>query len=81
MTGHSKAARHSGDHGAPTYAETRMWRSAGERIAEIGEILAAGLMRLRARKSSGLLPRGADSFLGSLARQSGAIAELEGDGT
>jgi hypothetical protein len=50
-----------------------------ERLVEIGEILATGLMRLRARKSSGLLPTGADFFLGSLARQSGAVAEIEGD--
>ena len=54
--------------------------SAAERLTEIGEILAAGLMRLRARKSSQLLHTGADFFLGSLARQSGAVAEVEGDG-
>jgi hypothetical protein len=53
--------------------------SAAERISEIAEILAAGLMRLRARKSSGLLHIGADFFVGSLARQSGAVAEREGD--
>jgi hypothetical protein len=53
--------------------------SPGERLAEIAEILAAGLMRLRARKSSGLLHTGGDFFLGSLARQSGAVAEFEGD--
>ena len=51
-----------------------------ERLTEIAEILATGLMRLRARKSSGLLPTGADFFLGSLARQSGAVTEVEGDG-
>jgi hypothetical protein len=54
--------------------------AATERIAELAEILAAGLMRLRARKSSGLLPTGASFFLGSLPRQSGAVAEAEGDG-
>jgi hypothetical protein len=50
-----------------------------ERLAEIAEILAAGLMRLRARKSSGLLPREADFSLGTFAHQSGAVAEIEGD--
>jgi hypothetical protein len=50
-------------------------------LSEIAEILALGLMRLRARKSSRLLPTGADFFLGSLARQSGAVAEIEGDTT
>jgi hypothetical protein len=50
-----------------------------ERLAEIAEILATGLMRLRARKSSGLLSNGADFFLGPLGRQSGAVAEVEGD--
>jgi hypothetical protein len=49
------------------------------RLAEIAEILATGLMRLQARKSSGLLRTRADFFLGSLARQSGAVAEIEGD--
>jgi hypothetical protein len=51
-----------------------------QRLVEICDILAVGLMRLRARKSSQLLPTGADFFLGSLARQSGAVAEVEGDG-
>jgi hypothetical protein len=54
--------------------------SAEQRLAEIAEILAVGLMRLRAPKSSRLLHTGADFFLGSLARQSGAVAEVEGDG-
>jgi hypothetical protein len=52
--------------------------SPAERIAEIAEILAAGLMRLRARKSSRLLPAGADFLVGTLAHQSGAVAEIEG---
>ena len=52
---------------------------AAERLDEVAKILAAGLMRLRARKSSGLLPTGEDFLLGTLARQSGAVAELEGD--
>jgi hypothetical protein len=55
--------------------------SPDERLAEIAEILALGLMRLRARKSSGKSPTGADFSLGSLARQSGAVAELEGEST
>ena len=50
-----------------------------ERHDEIAEILAAGLMRLRARKSSGLLPGERDFSLGSLAQQSGAVAGKEGD--
>jgi hypothetical protein len=54
--------------------------SAEQRLAEIAEILAAGLMRLRARKSSQILHTGADFFVGSLIRQSGAVAEVEGDG-
>jgi hypothetical protein len=52
---------------------------ANDRLSEIAEILAVGLMRLRARKSSALLHTGADFFLGSLAQQSGAVAEIEGD--
>jgi hypothetical protein len=51
-----------------------------QRLVEICDILAVGLMRLRARKSSQLLAAGANFFLGSLARQSGAVAEVEGDG-
>jgi hypothetical protein len=53
--------------------------SSDARLAEIGEILAAGLMRFRARKSSGLLPGEADFSLETLAQQSGAVAEIEGD--
>jgi hypothetical protein len=49
------------------------------RLTEIAEILAAGLMRLRARKSSALLPGEQDFSLETLARQSGAVAEIEGD--
>jgi hypothetical protein len=49
------------------------------RLGEIAEILAAGLMRLRARKSSGLLPGEQDFSLETLARQSGAVAQIEGD--
>jgi len=50
-----------------------------DHLDEIAEILAAGLMRLRARKSSGLLPGERDILLETLARQSGAVAESEGD--
>jgi hypothetical protein len=53
--------------------------SPAERLSEIAEILATGLTRLRARKSSGLLPREPDFSLGSLAQQSGAVAGKEGD--
>jgi hypothetical protein len=49
------------------------------RLEEVAEILATGLMRLRARKSSGLLPGEPDFSLGSLAQQSGAVAGIEGD--
>ena len=52
-----------------------------ERLDEIAEILALGLQRLQARKSSGKVPAGADFSLGSLALQSGAVAELEGEST
>ncbi len=65
--------------GSHTQDQQSLTPGAGERLTEIAEILATGLMRLRARKSSGLLPTGADFFLGSLARQSGAVAEPEGD--
>lgn len=51
----------------------------GERLDEVAEILATGLMRLRIRKSSGNLSTGPDFLLGSLALQSGAVAGLEGE--
>jgi hypothetical protein len=54
-------------------------QDSAERLDEIAEILAAGLQRLRARKSSGLLPGERDFSLGSLARQSGGVAATEGD--
>jgi len=56
-------------------------QTANERLDEVAEILALGLMRLRARKSSGNSPSGPDFLLGSLARQSGAVAEVERDGS
>jgi hypothetical protein len=76
----SKSVRRRGHHTPASQPSTRILPTTEERLAELGEILAAGLMRLRARKSSGLLHTGADFFLGSLARQSGAVAEVEGDG-
>jgi hypothetical protein len=51
------------------------------RLNEIAEILAVGLIRLQARKSSGKMPTGPDFSLGSLALQSGAVAESEGEST
>jgi hypothetical protein len=75
----SETARHRGDR-TESQPSTRVLPTTEQRLAELGEILATGLMRLRARKSSGLLPTGADFFLGSLARQSSAVAEFEGDG-
>jgi len=44
---------------------------ARERIAEIGEILAAGLIRLCARQSSQLSDLTGESSLASIAHQSG----------
>ena len=45
--------------------------SASERLAEIAEILAAGLMRLRARQSSPLSPECGESSLDCPGNQSG----------
>lgn len=45
--------------------------SAPERLAEIAEILAAGLMRLRARKSTPLSPHSGESSLDCPGHQSG----------
>jgi hypothetical protein len=73
-----KRTRHHG-HRTESQPSTRVLPTAEEGLAEISEILAAGLMRLRARKSSELLHGGAGFFLGSLARQSGGVAEIEGD--
>jgi hypothetical protein len=51
-----------------------------ERIDEIAEILAAGLMRLRSRKSSPLSAVGGDSLLDCAAHPSGhAEPEISGD--
>lgn len=52
--------------------------SAAERLTEIAEILAAGLMRLKARQSSALSPEYGESSLDYLGHQSGhAISETE----
>jgi hypothetical protein len=64
-------------HGQDRWGTDPVHSSSDGRLTEIAEILAEGLMRLRARKSSQLLPNRADFFLGSLARQSGAVAEVE----
>jgi hypothetical protein len=45
--------------------------STSERIAEIGEILAAGLIRLRVRKSSQIVATNGESSLDCVATQSG----------
>ena len=56
-------------------------QDAEARLDEIAEILALGLQRLRARKSSGKVRGEADFSLGTLALQSGAVAEFEGEST
>jgi len=45
--------------------------NASERIAEIGEILALGLIRMRARKSSSLVSDRGESSLDCLGTRSG----------
>lgn len=45
--------------------------SSAERLDEIGAILAAGLMRLRARQSTRLSPDGKESSLDCASHQSG----------
>lgn len=54
--------------------------SAAERLDEIAEILAAGLMRLQARKSSPLSPTGGESLLDCAAHQSSHGDRLTSDG-
>jgi len=49
--------------------------TAAERIAELGEILARGLIRLRSRKSSPLSPDRGDSCLDFPPRRSGHADE------
>jgi hypothetical protein len=54
--------------------------AAAERLAEIAEILAAGLMRLWARQSSPLSPDGGESSLDCAATQSGRANALKAHG-
>jgi hypothetical protein len=51
-----------------------------ERLAEIAEILAAGLIRLRARQSSPLSPDSGESSLDCYARRSGHANALTREG-
>jgi hypothetical protein len=55
-------------------------QAASERLDELADILALGLIRMRSRKSTLFLPRTGEISLDTLARQSGAVAEVEGDG-
>jgi hypothetical protein len=55
--------------------------SPAERIDEIAEILAAGLMRLRSRKSSPLSAAGGDSLLDCAAHPSGHADVLSHGGS
>jgi hypothetical protein len=50
-----------------------------ERIAEIGEILAAGLVRLRARKSSEFSRQIGESSLDCLGKQSADVPKSSGN--
>lgn len=54
--------------------------SAPERLAEIAEILAAGLMRLRARQSTPLSPDSRESSLDCPGHRSGHADILKSDG-
>jgi hypothetical protein len=54
--------------------------SADERLAEIADLLAAGLMRLRARQSSHLSRHCGESSLDCPAHQSGHADVLKSDG-
>jgi hypothetical protein len=54
--------------------------TADERVNEIAEILAVGLMRVRARQSSALSPHGRESSLDCLGHQSGHADILKLDG-
>jgi hypothetical protein len=54
--------------------------SAAERLDEIAEILAAGLMRLRARKSTPLSAHPGESSLDCPAHQRGHANALTDDG-
>ena len=54
--------------------------SPAERLAEIAEILAAGLMRLKSRQSTLLSSDGGESSLDCAGRQSGHADVLKSDG-
>ncbi len=54
--------------------------TAEERLAEVAEILAAGLMRLRARQSSHLSADHGESSLDCVAHQSGHANALKREG-
>ena len=54
--------------------------SAVQRLDEIGEILAAGLMRLPARKSTPLSPHSGESSIDFAGHQSGHADILSSDG-
>ena len=54
--------------------------SARERIAELADILAAGLMRLKARKSSHLSADCGESSLDCAAHRSSHAGALKADG-
>jgi hypothetical protein len=54
--------------------------SAGERLSEVAEILAAGLSRLKARQSSALPADFGESSLGFAAAQSGPANVLTDGG-
>jgi hypothetical protein len=54
--------------------------TAAERLDEIAEILAAGLMRLHARKSSPFSPDGGESLLDCAGHQSGHDDSLKSHG-
>ena len=51
-----------------------------ERLAEIAEILAAGLMRLKSRQSTALSPNGGESSLDCPAHRSSHADRLTSDG-
>lgn len=53
--------------------------SSDERIAEIGALLAAGLMRLRAAKSSAIGGKFGESSLHISPGQSSHVAEMDGE--
>jgi hypothetical protein len=51
--------------------------TAAERLSEVAAILAAGVMRLRARQSTTLSGERENSFVDFTAHQSGGAVELE----